>query len=257
MLQLKHAAFYVSQKNQSVTVKRDVVFYEVELYTEGSGFSVVNDQKYAHKCGNLLISVPGDTRYSISTFSCHSFKFLPNGDDEFASVVKSLKGVHNPENYDEFIPLFQNIYNLSVKENSSLYLDTAMRNVISLIHNKILFKKLTNEKCNDSIQKALEFISMNLSKRITLEDMAVSACMSPFYFQKKFKKCFGGISPGDYLLKKRIEYSKELICDNSLSMEYIAELSGFSSRAYFDVCFKKETGITPATYRKQLNACMF
>ena len=65
------------------------------------------------------------------------------------------------------------------------------------------------------------------------------------------------MSPNDYILKKRIEYAKGLICDNSLSMERISELSGFSTRAYFDICFKKETGMTPAFFRQQLNQGMF
>jgi AraC-like DNA-binding protein len=113
------------------------------------------------------------------------------------------------------------------------------------------------EKISDSMQAALTYISQNLTAKISLSDIAASAYMSPSYFQKKFKKCFNGISPANYILKKRIEYSKGVICDNSLSMERIAEICGFSSRAYFDVCFKKETGVTPAAYRKLLNKGMF
>jgi YesN/AraC family two-component response regulator len=257
MLQLKHTAFHVSPKNQSITPKRNVMFYEVELYTEGEGFSFINDEKYPHKCGNLLISVPGDTRYSISTFSCHSFKFLPNGDNEFESAVKALRGVHYLQNHEELVPFFKKIYSFSVKDKSGLYLDAAMRNVIALIHNWLSPEMVTDEKISDSMQAALTYISQNLTAKISLSDIAASAYMSPSYFQKKFKKCFNGISPANYILKKRIEYSKGVICDNSLSMERVAELSGFSSRAYFDVCFKKETGVTPAAYRKLLNKGMF
>lgn len=257
MLQLKHTCFHISPKFPRVTAKRDVVFYEVELYTEGEGYSVINGKKYAHKHGNVLIAVPGDTRYSIGAFSCHSFKFLPNGDTEFANAVKSLHGVHTLQCYDELIPLFKEIYGLSVKEKSEIYLDAAMRNIVSLVYGNFSVENKANKNYDVSMQNALLYISENLNKKISLTEIAASVCMSPSYFHKKFKKHFGGMSPNDYILKKRIEYAKGLICDNSLSMERISELSGFSTRAYFDICFKKETGMTPAFFRQQLNQGMF
>ena len=159
MLQLEHACFHISPKIPRVTAKRDVVFYEVELYTEGEGYSIINEKKYAHKQGNILIAVPGDKRYSMGAFSCHSFKFLPNGDNEFASAVKKLHGVHNLQCSDELIPLFKEIYNLSVKDECEIYLDAAIRNVISLVFKNFPLESTNKNNYDTSMQNAIVYIS--------------------------------------------------------------------------------------------------
>ena len=52
---------------------------------------------------------------------------------------------------------------------------------------------------------------------------------------------------------KFVEISKELLLTTDHSIAQIASLTGFSSQSYFAQVFKRESGKTPAQYRKDLS----
>lgn len=63
------------------------------------------------------------------------------------------------------------------------------------------------------------------------------------------------ISFNDYLYQKKIEEFKNLIdseMENTYSLEGMAQLAGFKSKATFYRVFKKMEGITPAKYKERL-----
>lgn len=55
----------------------------------------------------------------------------------------------------------------------------------------------------------------------------------------------------DYITSLRMEYAKELISQEKLSVAEICEAVGYSSVSYFIKQFKETTGTTPAKYRKE------
>lgn len=97
---------------------------------------------------------------------------------------------------------------------------------------------------------ALQFIEKNVSKRITLEDVASYMNISPHYFSKLFKNEVG-INFIDYITERKIVKSKELICQTSEPINNIAYELGFNEANYFSKVFKKIAGISPSEYRKQ------
>ena len=75
--------------------------------------------------------------------------------------------------------------------------------------------------------------------------------MSEVYLRKLFRAQYG-ISPSKYLISVRIKNAKKLMKYPFLTLEECALQSGFSSLQYFCRLFKKETGISPGKYRKEL-----
>ena len=90
----------------------------------------------------------------------------------------------------------------------------------------------------------------NFTDKIGLKEIADSVHLSPNYFHKLFST-ITGIIPHDFLMKKRINYAKELIMTSEHDMMEISMLSGFESQAYFNYCFKKSTGLSPMKYRQK------
>lgn len=74
--------------------------------------------------------------------------------------------------------------------------------------------------------------------------------MNKYYLAHAFTK-HTGVSPINYLIKKRIEEAKNLLSATDYSVAQIALSVGFSSHAYFAQVFKKEVGMSPISYRKQ------
>ncbi len=61
-----------------------------------------------------------------------------------------------------------------------------------------------------------------------------------------------GMSFSDYITEKRIQKAKELLADPRLSIEQIAEESGYHDYFYFTKVFTRIVGISPSKYRKQI-----
>lgn len=60
-----------------------------------------------------------------------------------------------------------------------------------------------------------------------------------------------GITIERFSMLHRIEYAKEMLCYNELSISQIADLTGYSSPAHFTNTFKAVTGMTPKQFRDQ------
>ena len=56
----------------------------------------------------------------------------------------------------------------------------------------------------------------------------------------------------DYIASLRIQRAKELLRDDSMSIQEIAEIVGYNDYFYFTKVFKKIEGISPSKYRKEM-----
>jgi AraC-like DNA-binding protein len=73
----------------------------------------------------------------------------------------------------------------------------------------------------------------------------------------KFKRDFDavfGMSPGRWLLKKRLDYARHLLQNSLKPIADIVMESGFTNVTHFDRVFKKCYGESPLQYRKKLSS---
>lgn len=112
--------------------------------------------------------------------------------------------------------------------------------------NSIKFK---SPKLKELIEISVNYINNNFERDISLGDIARFVFLSPSYFTRAFKDEMG-ISPINYLLKVRIERSKELLAETDTKISNIALNVGFSNQQRFNEIFKKYTKSTPLQYRK-------
>ncbi|MBO5453447.1 MAG: AraC family transcriptional regulator [Clostridia bacterium] len=102
----------------------------------------------------------------------------------------------------------------------------------------------------EQLKNAIFYINSNLNQKITLEEIAKIACMTPTYFSYIFKK-YNGISPWEYITIKRVEMAIELLKSTDMTKLEIAEQCGFSSSSNFYKAFLKITGKKPGHYTKR------
>lgn len=101
------------------------------------------------------------------------------------------------------------------------------------------------------IKKIIGEIQEHYTENITLSDIAEQYGFSVGYVSALLKAELG-LSFSEYLTQKRIQKSKELLADYSLSIDTVAEKSGYNDYFYFTKVFKKNVGISPSKYRKNL-----
>ena len=118
--------------------------------------------------------------------------------------------------------------------------------ILLLLRNNVI----TSGQIPGKIQKIISYINKNFDKDITLESISKEFETSANYLGKQFKNLLG-ITFNDYINRVRMRFACNLISSTDMSMKEIAHAAGYSSTEYFYSIFKKTTGVTPKTYRKE------
>lgn len=95
-----------------------------------------------------------------------------------------------------------------------------------------------------------KYIEEQFNQDLTLGDLAAVVFVSPYHLAHVFKEEMG-ISPIQYLIRYRMEEAKRLLKSSNLSIREIASKVGYPNGIYFNLIFKKVTGIPPGKYRKK------
>ena len=99
-----------------------------------------------------------------------------------------------------------------------------------------------------SIKLAIQFITNNFNKNITLKDVADEVFLSQNYLSELFKKETGeGFY--EFLSNYRIKRAKEMLITTNLKIYEVAESVGYNDSITFGRAFKKITGTTPNSFR--------
>lgn len=102
---------------------------------------------------------------------------------------------------------------------------------------------------SDHVQDVLNFIERNLHNRVSLEDAADFARISPSYLSRLFHKEINTTFVG-YIKDLRIARAKELLAGSSLPIGNVALDLSFSDTNYFCRVFRKEVGLSPSEFRR-------
>lgn len=98
----------------------------------------------------------------------------------------------------------------------------------------------------------LAYMENHLHEKLTLAGVAAASHMSKNYLCYYFKRHMG-VNFVDYLTSLRINKAKDYLASN-MTLDEIAEKTGFSDTPYFIKVFKKCEGIPPGAYRKSIRA---
>ncbi len=95
-----------------------------------------------------------------------------------------------------------------------------------------------------------DYVEANLNASISLQEMSRVANLSRSYFLRQFKLSTR-LSPHQYVLRRRVERSKRLLRHSRKSIAQIAFDCGFAHQEHLTQTFKRQTGTTPAEYRRE------
>jgi AraC family transcriptional regulator len=101
------------------------------------------------------------------------------------------------------------------------------------------------------LRRVVEFMHANMDKQIGLKDLADCAGLSLSHFSFQFRASTNQ-SPHQYMLRLRIERSKELLTDSRLSVLDVGLEVGFRNQQHFATVFRNSVGVPPSVYRTQL-----
>jgi AraC-like DNA-binding protein len=100
------------------------------------------------------------------------------------------------------------------------------------------------------IAKSRFLLQERLDRTVRLEAIADELPLGYALFRREFKRIVGE-SPGQYLLRLRIEKAGQLLQSTALDVGEIAYHFGFSSLQHFSKIFRQKTGLSPTEYRSR------
>jgi len=101
------------------------------------------------------------------------------------------------------------------------------------------------------LEKAFYYIDKNLSEKFKIENLADEFGTDKFSFIKRFKSSTN-VTPHQFIIKKKLERSKNFLKEDSLSLTDITYMLNFSDQSHFSNSFKKMYGMTPLEFRKTI-----
>lgn len=104
-------------------------------------------------------------------------------------------------------------------------------------------------KAAGPVEKAMHYIDSHIDHPLSLAEVAEHVYLNPNYFSMLFKEKTG-MTFSEYVTRTRLQEAKQLLLTTDLTIEAVAERTGYSTAKYFSKMFKEFEGVTPGKYKK-------
>jgi LacI family transcriptional regulator len=102
---------------------------------------------------------------------------------------------------------------------------------------------------NPLVIASLRYIREHACDGINIQDVARHFNVSRKTLDRHFLDTFGR-TPHSEVVRVRVDRAKRLLTETQLPLRTIADRTGFAHVEYFSVAFKRQTGTSPAAYRR-------
>jgi AraC family transcriptional regulator, transcriptional activator of pobA len=244
-------------------------FFEVLYLMKGSGYHVIDANKYEIKPPCIFFMSPGQAHKLELSNDIEGYIFIFTAD--FYLLNRS-----NQNSLIEF-PFFYTLHQenpplLLVNENDIRFLETLFRQAISetkqtgdftlellrSVLDVILTTCAARYEVNENllnkgkgqilVKRFFHLIEENNQKNLSLKEYAGIIGITPNHLTQTVKQLTGKTSSQIIKAKQLLEI-KRLLVHTNLSASEIANQLNFEDQSYFTKFFRRETGITPLQYR--------
>jgi len=224
-------------------------FSRLYYIESGEGIIKHNREKIVLKPGFLYL-IPATLKFSYSCENSlqklyfHVNVFKPDGYDLFVNSGKCFQkriGVEKVRN------MYQ-IYKGTSIENT-LLLKNEIYGCIAGFVPELSLEQISVTTYSKMIQRAIDYIQLNLSNDITMCKLAEKLYVSENTLRKKFKDEVG-ITIGKYIDDLLFFTAEKLLQKSEWSIGQISDSLGFCDQFYFSKKFKERFGTSPLKYRK-------
>lgn len=232
---------------------------EIVLVYKGSGTYILNNQKYTLHEGDIAFYNQGDL-HEVSSSSnteigdyCIGLTNLNIKNLPYNHLIdKNTFPVRKSGNMFPILKeLCEQIYTLGkLNEHSNLTSQLLCASFIIIATSLSSFTNYENTLIKDKqfMNRILNYLDEHFTENISINKVANSLGCSNSYISHLFKNSMG-ITPIQYVIKRRIGLAQTLLISTDLSATQIATMVGYDNTNYFINSFTKIIGITPIRYR--------
>ncbi|MBM7600051.1 two-component system response regulator YesN [Virgibacillus halotolerans] len=187
----------------------------------------------------------------VSYLSSHITKTEDEYKSFLGNIIFNITVLLGNLNYDNE-KLDKKKYDYFTSINDSVHVKEAeacLYNFLDEINEIIMLKANDNKRSN--FEKLIDYIDQHYSEPLKLKEVANHFHFNPSYLSSYFSTHYQE-GYNEYLNRVRIEKAKEYLRENKISISEISGMTGYADHSYFCKVFKKRTGMSPSSYRRNL-----
>ena len=230
-------------------------YFEIEIVLSGKGKYIINDAVYDISVNNVFFLNPTDFHYldvdEVTELINISFNNHILDDRDAALLVANKNRRAYMFNGAEYERLLQaaNILLYEYEISGDCQKQLLQYVVKSLLRkNSIDHADVGKYQQDSGIKKAITYMEMHFTEKITLNAVATAAGYHPTYFSRLFASITGETYI-NMLTRLRLGHAKSMLA-NDFSVCDACFQSGFGSLSNFLETFKRNCKMTPSEYRK-------
>ncbi len=222
--------------------------------TEGKAFLNIQNEPYTVEAGNLLLLPAGaDHRYTADPddpWTIHWVHYTGPLAETFNTYMgfNSTTRIRHLGRQPRMLVDFNGL--LSVRQTGFrarglIHAASRLRQLLAAVP---INANETNREQTNGLETIHSYMRERLSERITLEQLADIAGLSPAHFATRYREQTG-TSPIQHFLHLKVEQACQYLDTTSLSFADISRQLGYDDAYYFSRLFKKVMGQSPSDYR--------
>ena len=231
--------------------------YELLFFCDGDADFIISGTIYHMKKNDLLLIKP-NAHHHLRILSARPYERTLLNFEE-SDLLEELRPI--AQNADDFYPIepsspikhiFENLQdceNVFSEEDFACLVKTSLQQII--LHLKYFSSHTVKEEVasKSTLEKILLYIDENPTLPLTIADLAKKFNLSESWIAHSFKKVLG-ISPSQYINRKKIFYAQSLI---RMGMHPVqaAEACGYVNYTTFYRQYKKYLSVSPADDAKK------
>ena len=112
--------------------------------------------------------------------------------------------------------------------------------------------------CNESrppawLGQAREYLHANFANAFQIADVAEAVGVHPVHLARTFRRYYG-TSPSSYLRRLRLDWVATQLVRSHEPLSLLARRAGFTDQSHLTRQFKRQTGLTPGRYRREVGS---
>lgn len=230
-------------------------FYMIMLCVDGEGTYICNTTTYSIHTGDLIVCYPHVyTKYfssSTNPWSLYWAHFITTNsfiqELLYSEEINYEHAVCHISDYSVIVEIFNELLSSQASFCNQSQMNLNQCKFRTLLH-LILYKYKNETETNTYITDFYNYVTLNLNKKITLDDLSSELNISKFYLSRLIKSQIG-ISPIQYIINQRMNQAKIMLTSTNLSINEIALYTGFDNSTFFSNTFKKHMGTSPSNFR--------
>ncbi len=244
-------------------------FFEVLYLSKGSGFHVIDGNKYEIKPPCVFFMSPGQAHKIEFSSDIEGFIFIFTPEFYLINQTNQNRLIEFPFFFtirqdnpplnlvDESEVLFlESLFKKGISEISKdeSYSVELLRSVLDLVLTScsVLYKTdeslLTIGKGHIVVKKFFQLVEENYGQNLSVGEYADKMAITPNHLTQTVNQLTGKTS-SQIIRSKQILEIKRLLVHTNLSVTEIATRLNFPDQSYFTKFFKREAGISPLQYR--------